>query len=137
MKLDDVDWAKLSHAGGPADDVPDMILALEDEDPEVRASAVDALLELVFEYDEETGKVTLFDCTPHVVPFVAAFVDREVDDEAFEEDQAMLSDVLVHLGAAVQTGAAATRDGGHASPLRDAVAAALAHHASWALDGPE
>ncbi|MBK7396384.1 MAG: hypothetical protein IPJ34_08810 [Myxococcales bacterium] len=130
MKLGDVDWAKLSHAGGPADDVPDMILALADEDPEVRASAVDALLELVFEYDEETGKVTLFDCTPHVVPFIAAFVDREVDDEAFEDDQAMLSDVLVHLGAA-------SRDHGHPSALRDAVAAALEHHASWALDGPE
>lgn len=134
--LDSIDWASLHHAGGPADDVPDMILALADEDPEVRASAIDALLDEVFEYDEDTGKVSLFDCTAQVIPFLAAFVDREPDESAadggaaLEDDQAMISDVLQHL-------AAASRDPTHDKALREAVAHALEHHASWTLDVPE
>ncbi|KAF5260704.1 hypothetical protein FOXYS1_8635, partial [Fusarium oxysporum] len=40
--LDSIDWSRLNHAYGPADDVPLILGDLQSRDPEVYKTALDA-----------------------------------------------------------------------------------------------
>ncbi|MFJ8109119.1 hypothetical protein [Streptomyces sp. NPDC096132] len=65
-----VDWARLHHAYGPADDVPGQLAALADADPEVRAAAVSALTGNVYHQG------TRWQASAHAVAPLVALVDR-------------------------------------------------------------
>ncbi|MEU3643193.1 hypothetical protein AB0E59_07410 [Lentzea sp. NPDC034063] len=62
--LDDVDWAKLKHAYGPADDVPGQLRDLVSPDESVRTAALDELFGNIFHQG------TIYEATPHAVPFL-------------------------------------------------------------------
>ncbi|GGN88473.1 hypothetical protein GCM10010112_71980 [Actinoplanes lobatus] len=67
--LDDVPWDRLHHAYGVADDVPDMLRALRDPDPEVRGDALGGLHATVLHQG------TRFQASQAVVPFLVALID--------------------------------------------------------------
>lgn len=70
-------WADLSHAYGPADDVPELLRGLTDADPEVRADAIDEL------YGNIWHQGTVYSSTAYAVPFLARIVaDRSVANRA-------------------------------------------------------
>jgi hypothetical protein len=62
--LDQIDWASLTHAFGPAVDVPGWLRGLIDPDPERRACALDALSNAIWHQG------TVYAASPHVVPFL-------------------------------------------------------------------
>ncbi|OAI57939.1 hypothetical protein AYO47_00155 [Planctomyces sp. SCGC AG-212-M04] len=62
--LDKVPWAKLEHAYGTAEDVPDELRKLLDADPKVREQALWTLYGNVFHQG------TRYEATAHVVPFL-------------------------------------------------------------------
>ncbi|MCR9165860.1 MAG: HEAT repeat domain-containing protein [Nannocystaceae bacterium] len=74
--LDDVPWAKLRHALGPADDVPDLVRDLASDDDERRAKAQYDLYGTLWSHG------TVYEATPHAIPFLveilehAEYVDR-------------------------------------------------------------
>ncbi|MEM6295809.1 MAG: HEAT repeat domain-containing protein [Myxococcota bacterium] len=68
--LDDVAWAKLSHALGPADDVPDLVRDLAAEDRDRRAKAQYDL------YGSLWSHGTVYEATPHAVPFLIALLEH-------------------------------------------------------------
>jgi HEAT repeat protein len=71
--LDEVRWADLSHAYGPADDVPELLRGLTDADPVVRADAIDEL------YGNIWHQGTVYSSTAYAVPFLARIAaDRSV-----------------------------------------------------------
>ncbi|WP_406299685.1 hypothetical protein OG948_31390 [Embleya sp. NBC_00888] len=63
--LDEVDWPTLSHAYGPADDVPELLRAAASDDEELRSEAVYELFGTVWHQG------TVYSATPYAVPFVA------------------------------------------------------------------
>ncbi|GLX50467.1 hypothetical protein Shyhy01_34170 [Streptomyces hygroscopicus subsp. hygroscopicus] len=63
--LDAVDWSALTHAYGPAEDVPGLLLARCSGDPEERAAALDALYGNIFHQGSR------YPATAAVVPFLA------------------------------------------------------------------
>ncbi|TDB76129.1 HEAT repeat domain-containing protein [Actinomadura sp. KC216] len=67
--LDDVDWANLEHAYGPADDVPDLLRALASESASERGKAMHALYGNIFHQGSR------YEATAHAVPFLAALAD--------------------------------------------------------------
>jgi hypothetical protein len=68
--LDDVPWQALSHAFGPASDVPDLIRALAGPDSEARREAVAELFGTIWHQG------TVYDATAPAVPFLAALARR-------------------------------------------------------------
>jgi hypothetical protein len=62
--LDDVDWANVKHAYGPATDVPSVIRALMSPDPEKREQALHRLYSNIFHQG------TRYQATPYAVPFL-------------------------------------------------------------------
>ncbi len=62
--LEDVTWAKLRHALGPADDVPDLIRDLASEDRERRANAQYELYGTLWSHG------TTYEATPPAIPFL-------------------------------------------------------------------
>ncbi|ANZ39147.1 hypothetical protein BBK82_26815 [Lentzea guizhouensis] len=62
--LDQVDWARLSHAHGPATDVPDQIRDLLADEPSVRRRAVNELFGNIYHQG------TVYEATAHAVPFL-------------------------------------------------------------------
>jgi hypothetical protein len=62
--LDDVPWADLEHAYGPAEDVPKLLRQLLDPDPKVRSKVLWTLYGNVFHQG------TRYPATPHVIPFL-------------------------------------------------------------------
>ncbi|MEU0662599.1 HEAT repeat domain-containing protein [Streptomyces lavendulocolor] len=63
--IDDIDWAALEHAYGPADDVPDLLRAAGSPDPGARAGALDEL------YPTLCHQGSVYSATAAAVPFVA------------------------------------------------------------------
>jgi HEAT repeat protein len=63
--LDAVDWSALTHAYGPADDVPGQLRALCSPDPEERGKALDALYGTIFHQGSR------YPATAAAVPFLA------------------------------------------------------------------
>ncbi|WP_412537789.1 HEAT repeat domain-containing protein [Longispora sp. K20-0274] len=62
--LDDVQWARLGHAYGPADDVPDLIRALCSPEEKERAAALHQLYGNIFHQG------TRYEATAYAVPFL-------------------------------------------------------------------
>ncbi|MBG6092632.1 HEAT repeat domain-containing protein [Actinomadura viridis] len=75
--LDDVDWARLEHAYGPAEDVPDLLRALASESASEREKALNELYGNIFHQGSR------YEATAHAVPFLAALADDpRVQDRA-------------------------------------------------------
>jgi hypothetical protein len=62
--LDDIDWALLRHAYGPADDVPGWVRGLVDPDPAVREESLDAMYGAVHHQGD------IYDSTVAAVPYL-------------------------------------------------------------------
>ncbi|WP_157429999.1 hypothetical protein [Actinomadura oligospora] len=70
--IDEIDWASLGDAYGPADAFPQMLKDATDPDPEVRDEALHELFGSIYHQG------TLYTATPYAVPFVV----RAVTDPA-------------------------------------------------------
>jgi HEAT repeat protein len=68
--LEDVSWAKLRHALGPADDVPDLVRDLASEDPDRRAKAQYDLYGTLWSHG------TVYEATPHAIPFLVELLEH-------------------------------------------------------------
>ncbi|MFC3897601.1 hypothetical protein ACFOWZ_39510 [Lentzea rhizosphaerae] len=73
--LDQVDWARLTHAYGPADDVPDQIRDLVSPDCERRRKALWALNGNIYHQG------TVYEATAHAVPFLLEVLTAPECDE--------------------------------------------------------
>jgi hypothetical protein len=73
--LDQIPWDKLSHAYGPASDVPALIRQLADGSKEVRDNALHELFGNIWHQG------TIYEATSHAVPFLVELVtDRTIPD---------------------------------------------------------
>ncbi|MEU9979962.1 PBS lyase [Streptomyces sp. NPDC050856] len=73
--IDEVDWASLGHAYGPADDVPALLRGLASADPAERESALDGMYGAVHHQGD------VYDSTLACIPFLLELVaDPEVLD---------------------------------------------------------
>ncbi|MCQ3930917.1 MAG: hypothetical protein DPW16_10705 [Chloroflexi bacterium] len=70
-KLDSIDWAKIHHSHGTAEQFPQWIRELTSDDPEIRQSA----FELIREYSHHQD--TNYQVTPYVVPFIVELAQNE------------------------------------------------------------
>ncbi|WP_275294060.1 hypothetical protein [Amycolatopsis sp. La24] len=62
--LDEIDWAGMKHAYGPATDVPDLLRGLVSPDPVVRERALDGMEGAVHH------QLDVYDCTVAALPFL-------------------------------------------------------------------
>ncbi|MFJ6675014.1 hypothetical protein ACIQMJ_28260 [Actinosynnema sp. NPDC091369] len=85
--LDDVDWGSLTHAYGPATDVPDLLRGLVSDDPAVRESALDGV------YGAVHHQGAVFDSTVAALPFLL-----EVAGRADLPGRAEVVELLASLG---------------------------------------
>ncbi|MCZ7458005.1 HEAT repeat domain-containing protein [Streptomyces sp. WMMC940] len=73
--MDEVDWASMGHAYGPADDVPGLLRALASADPAERESALDGMYTAVHHQGD------VYDSTLACIPFLLELVaSPEVQD---------------------------------------------------------
>ncbi|MEV6393391.1 PBS lyase [Streptomyces sp. NPDC051907] len=73
--IDEVDWASLGHAYGPADDVPDLLRGLASTDPAERETALDGMYGAVHHQGD------VYDATLACIPFLLELVaSSEVQD---------------------------------------------------------
>ncbi|MFD0201883.1 MULTISPECIES: hypothetical protein [Saccharothrix] len=68
--LDDVDWSSLTHAYGPAVEVPELVRGLVSGDPAVRESALDDM------YGAVHHQGSVFDSTIAAIPFLLEVAGR-------------------------------------------------------------
>ncbi|HEY9371577.1 PBS lyase, partial [Streptomyces sp.] len=66
--IDEVDWASLGHAYGPADDVPALLRGLASDDPDIRETALDGLYGAVHHQGD------VYDATLACIPFLLELV---------------------------------------------------------------
>ncbi|MGC5360902.1 PBS lyase [Streptomyces sp. DT24] len=66
--IDEVDWASMEHAYGPADDVPALLRGLASADPAERESALDGMYGAVHHQGD------VYDCTLACIPFLLELV---------------------------------------------------------------
>jgi HEAT repeat protein len=83
-KLNQIDWANLTHAYGTAEDLPILIQLLLSEKEEDRKYARSEL------YSNIWHQGTIFEATPYVVPFLIELVENESTPEREK--------ILVYLG---------------------------------------
>jgi hypothetical protein len=75
--LDDIDWAAMHHAYGPAVEVPDLLRGLVSADPAERESALDAMYGAVHHQGD------VYQCTVAAIPFLLeAVADRTLPGRA-------------------------------------------------------
>ncbi|MFI8520324.1 PBS lyase [Streptomyces sp. NPDC085481] len=73
--IEEVDWASLGHAYGPADDVPELLRGLASADPAERETALDGMYGAVHHQGD------VYDSTLACIPFLLELVaDPEVQD---------------------------------------------------------
>ncbi|GGP84768.1 HEAT repeat domain-containing protein [Streptomyces sindenensis] len=73
--IDEVDWASMEHAYGPADDVPELLRGLASEDPAEREAALDGMYGAVHHQGD------VYACTLACIPFLFELVvDPGVQD---------------------------------------------------------
>ncbi|MFF1837036.1 HEAT repeat domain-containing protein [Streptomyces sp. NPDC058231] len=85
--IDEVDWASMEHAYGPADDVPGLLRGLASADPAERESALDGMYGAVHHQGD------VYDCTLACIPFLLELV---VDPEV--QDRGGLVELLTSIG---------------------------------------
>jgi hypothetical protein len=75
--IDSVDWRRLSHAFGHAEDVPALLRGLVSHNEDQRLEALYRLLETVYHQG------TVYEVSPHVVPFLQEMlISPETPDKA-------------------------------------------------------
>jgi hypothetical protein len=89
--LDEVPWADLAHAYGPASDVPDLLRALASADGEVHKRALLSLYSTVFHQG------TRYEASSYAVPFLV-----ELATEASVPARDKIVELLVHLAVGYQ-----------------------------------
>ncbi|MDQ0987042.1 HEAT repeat domain-containing protein [Streptomyces sp. V2I9] len=73
--IDEVDWASMEHAYGPADDVPRLLRGLASDDPAEREAALDGMYGAVHHQGD------VYACTLACIPFLFELVaDPEMQD---------------------------------------------------------
>lgn len=73
--IDEVDWASMEHAYGPADDVPELLRGLASDDPSEREAALDGMYGAVHHQGD------VYACTLACIPFLFELaVDPGVQD---------------------------------------------------------
>lgn len=87
--LDTVPWSTLSHAYGPAEDVPLLLRSLTGSDDEVRGKALHSLYGNIFHQG------TRYQATPYAVPFLYELVSNP---EIRGRDEIVM--LLVHVALA-------------------------------------
>ncbi|WP_335935651.1 PBS lyase [Streptomyces sp. PTD5-9] len=85
--IDEVDWASMEHAYGPADDVPAMLRGLASDDPVVREAALDGMYGAVHHQGE------VYACTLACIPFLFELV---VDPGV--QDRGSIVELLTSIG---------------------------------------
>ncbi|MFC0527438.1 HEAT repeat domain-containing protein [Phytohabitans kaempferiae] len=88
-RLADVDWARITHAYGPATDVPDMIRDLCAADPDQREKARWHLYGTIFHQG------TRYEATAHAVPFLLEVL---ADPEAPDKGELVLLLTAIAIG---------------------------------------
>jgi HEAT repeat protein len=87
--LDEIDWAELKHAYGPADDVPGLIRALASTEPDERERARHSLYGNVFHQGNR------YEATAYAVPFLARLA---VDPQVPQRDEIVLMLAAMAIG---------------------------------------
>ena len=85
--IDEVDWASMEHAYGPADDVPAMLWGLASDDPVLREAALDGMYGAVHHQGE------VYACTLACIPFLFELV---VDPGV--QDRGSIVELLTSIG---------------------------------------
>ncbi|MEU9848057.1 PBS lyase [Streptomyces sp. NPDC047985] len=85
--IDEVDWASMEHAYGPADDVPAMLRGLASDDPVLREAALDGMYGAVHHQGE------VYACTLACIPFLFELV---VDPGI--QDRGSIVELLTSIG---------------------------------------
>ncbi|MFH8978586.1 HEAT repeat domain-containing protein [Streptomyces sp. NPDC017890] len=99
--LESIDWASMSHAYGPAGDVPVGLRSMVSRDPEVREKALGDF------YSAAHHQGDVYSCTVASLPFLFALAD-----EPATPDRASIVELLLSIGRA----AAERSDGIHFAP---------------------
>ncbi|OEV18671.1 PBS lyase, partial [Streptomyces nanshensis] len=118
--IDEVDWASMEHAYGPADDVPALLRGLASADPAERESALDGMYGAVHHQGD------VYACTLACIPFLFELAvdpgvqdrgsvvelltsiggfDLDEDDEEIDEDEIEGAANYAMAAAAVTAGA--------------------------------
>jgi HEAT repeat protein len=85
--IDEVDWAALGHAYGPADDVPDLLRGLASADPAERETALDGMYGAVHHQGD------VYDSTLACIPFLLELVANEA-----VQDRGGIVELLTSIG---------------------------------------
>ncbi|MFI8002441.1 PBS lyase [Streptomyces sp. NPDC086010] len=85
--IDEVDWASMEHAYGPADDVPDLLRGLASADPAERESALDGMYGAVHHQGD------VYACTLACIPFLF-----ELAAEPAIRDRGGIVELLTSIG---------------------------------------
>ncbi|WP_406383923.1 HEAT repeat domain-containing protein [Streptomyces sp. NBC_01618] len=85
--IDEVDWASMEHAYGPADDVPEMLRGLASDDPAEREAALDGMYGAVHHQGD------VYACTLASIPFLFELV---VDPGI--QDRGSIVELLTSIG---------------------------------------
>ncbi|MEU9606242.1 PBS lyase [Streptomyces sp. NPDC048057] len=85
--IDEVDWAALEHAYGPAGDVPELLRGLASTDPAVREAALDGMYATVHHQGE------VFDSTLACIPFLL-----ELAGDPAVQDRGGVIELLTSIG---------------------------------------
>ena len=73
--LDKINWSKLSHAYGSAEDVPDLLRALTSTDKGIRDNAYDTLNNYILHQGD------IYEVTPYTVPFLIELLEQPLVEE--------------------------------------------------------
>ncbi|MEU8616990.1 PBS lyase [Streptomyces sp. NPDC048623] len=85
--IEEVDWASLSHAYGPADDVPELLRGLASADPAERENALDGMYGAVHHQGD------VYDSTLACIPFLLELVA-----DATVQDRGGIVELLTSIG---------------------------------------
>ncbi len=72
--LSTIEWVRLHHAYGPADDVPDQLRVLASTDSDARKEALEELESNIWHQN------TIYEATPYALPFLIELVKNQVPD---------------------------------------------------------
>ncbi|KAH7130937.1 hypothetical protein EDB81DRAFT_696071 [Dactylonectria macrodidyma] len=84
--LDSVSWSQLSHAYGPADDVPELLRQLQSDDPEIYMTAGDELVSTIYHQGSR------YSSSIAAVPFLYSLLDIEAT-----KGRGFLLQIITHL----------------------------------------
>ncbi|WP_318212266.1 HEAT repeat domain-containing protein [Streptomyces sp. SJL17-1] len=86
-ELDGIDWSAMSHAYGPAGDVPVWLRAMGSDDPDIRSEAFDEF------YSAAHHQGDVYECTMASLPFLFTMAD-----DPTAPDRASVVELLLSIG---------------------------------------